>query len=157
MESYQRENEIREDNPLLTSFLVAVMEQIFDPVPVPMILIDSETRVRMINKVFADFLVFPREELIGRKVYDIDKNTRFPQVFATKRAEIAWKHRFANGHAAIVHRIPVLDEDGAVKYGFGMVFFQDMEEFRAIIEKNRLLETEMARRRFCLPPLSQAA
>jgi PAS domain S-box-containing protein len=119
------------------------MEKIFDPVPVPMILIDSETRVRMINKVFADFLGFPREELIGRKVYDIDKNTRFPQVFETKRAEIAWKHRFENGHTAIVHRIPVLDENGEVKYGFGMVLFQDVEEFREIIEKNRLLETEL--------------
>lgn len=143
MENYRRESEIREENPLLTNFLVSVMEKIFDPVPVPMILIDSETRVRMINKVFADFLGFPREELIGRKVYDIDKNTRFPQVFETKRAEIAWKHRFENGHTAIVHRIPVLDENGEVKYGFGMVLFQDVEEFREIIEKNRLLETEL--------------
>jgi PAS domain S-box-containing protein len=143
VENYRRESEIREENPLLTNFLVSVMEKIFDPVPVPMILIDSETRVRMINKVFADFLGFPREELIGRKVYDIDKNTRFPQVFETKRAEIAWKHRFENGHTAIVHRIPVLDENGEVKYGFGMVLFQDVEEFREIIEKNRLLETEL--------------
>lgn len=143
MGSHKETAKIQDNNLLLTDLLVSTMEKIFDPIPIPMILIDKETRIRMINKVFADFLGYPREELIGRKCYDVDKNTRFPYVFKTKKAEIAWKHRFENGHTAIVHRIPVLDENGEVMYGFGMVLFQDVEEFREIIERNRLLETEL--------------
>ncbi|EOD00322.1 sigma-54 interaction domain-containing protein [Caldisalinibacter kiritimatiensis] len=128
---------------LLSDYLATTIEKIFDPVPVPIILIDAETRIRVINKVFADYLGFSKEELIGRKVLEIDKNSRFPYVFKAKKAEIAWKHRFENGHTAIVHRIPVLDENGEVVYGFGLVLFQDVEEFKDIIEKNKLLETEL--------------
>lgn len=128
---------------LLTDYLVSTMEKIFDPVPVPIILIDNETRIKMINNVFADYLGFSKEELIGRKVKDIDKNTRFPYVFKSKKAEIAWKHRFENGHTAIVHRIPVLNEENEVEYGVGLVLFEDVEQFKDIIEKNKLLETEL--------------
>jgi len=91
----------------------------------------------------ANYLKFPKEELIGRKVEEVDRNTRFPYVFKTKKAEIAWKHKFENGHTAIVHRIPVLDDDNEVMYGFGMVLFEDVEEFKDIIEKNKLLEREL--------------
>ncbi len=128
---------------LLTDYLVTTMEKIFDPVPVPIILIDNKTRVKMINDVFANYLGFPKEEIIGRKVKEVDKNTRFPYVFQTKKAEIAWKHRFENGHTAIVHRIPVLNEAGEVEYGVGLVLFEDLEQFRDIIDKNKLLENEL--------------
>lgn len=129
---------------LLTEFFVTTMEKIFDPVSVPIILVDKDTHVKMINQIFADFLGLPKEKIIGKKVCDVDKNSRFPFVFRTKKAEIAWKHRFENGKKAIVHRIPVLDEGGEVVYGFGMVLFQDVKEFKDIIEKNRLLETALS-------------
>jgi PAS domain S-box-containing protein len=120
------------------------MEKIFDPIPVPIILIGKDTKVIMINQIFADFLGYPKEQIIGKKVLDVDRNSRFPYVFKNKKAEIAWKHKFENGHTAIVHRIPVLDEDGEVLYGFGMVLFQDVEEFKDIIQKNKLLERELS-------------
>jgi PAS domain S-box-containing protein len=119
------------------------MEKIFDPVPVPIILLDNETRIKMINDVFADYLGFPKEDLIGKKVKDIDKNTRFPYVYKTKKTEIAWKHRFENGHTAIVHRIPVLNAENEVEYGVGLILFEDVEQFKDIIERNKLLETEL--------------
>ena len=128
---------------ILTDYLISTMEKIFDPVPVPIILVDDETRVRMINKVFADYLGYEKDYILGKKVIEVDKNTRFPYVFKTKRAEIAWKHKFENGHTAIVHRIPILDENDDIKYGFGMVLFEDLEEFKDIIEKNKLLESEL--------------
>lgn len=128
---------------LLTDYLVTTMEKIFDPVPVPIILIDNETRIKMINDVFANYLGFPKEELIGKRVKEVDRNTRFPYVFKTKKAEIAWKHRFENGHTGIVHRIPVLNEAGEVEYGVGIVLFEDLEQFRDIIDKNKLLENEL--------------
>ncbi len=117
--------------------------KIFDPIPVSMILVDRESRILMINSQFCRFLGVTKEEAIGRPAAEINLNTRFPQVMKTKKAEIAWKHTFTNGHTAIVHRIPILDDKGEVLYGFGMVLFDDMEEFQNIIVKNKLLQTEI--------------
>lgn len=129
---------------VLDDMLISMMEKIFDPIPVPIILLGKDTKVIMINQVFADFLGYPKEKIIGREVIEVDKHSRFPYVFKNKKAEIAWKHRFENGHTAIVHRIPILDEAGRVLYGFGLVLFQDVEEFKDIIQKNKLLETEIS-------------
>ncbi|NYB75705.1 sigma 54-interacting transcriptional regulator [Sedimentibacter hydroxybenzoicus DSM 7310] len=134
--------EIDEDTNL-NEYLVSMMHKIFDPIPVPLIMIDKESKIRMINKVFADFLGLKKEEIIGRPVLEVDKYSRFPYVLKTKQAEIAWKHTFENGHTAIVHRIPVLGDKDEVKYGVGMVLFADIEKFKDIIEKNKLLETEI--------------
>jgi len=132
-----------EEDAALTEYLISMLHKIFDPLPVPLILLDKNGIIRMINQVFADFLGFPKEEIIGKYVLDVDKYSRFPYVFKTKKAEIAWKHTFENGHTAIVHRIPVLDDKGDLKYAVGMVLFEDLEQFREIISKNRLLETEI--------------
>jgi len=128
---------------VLTEYLVDMLHKIFDPLPVPLILIDKDSKVRMINQVFADFLGFSKDYIIGKPVAEIDKNTRFPFVLKSKKSEIAWKHKFGNGRTAIVHRIVVLDEQGEVKYAVGMVLFEDLEQFKDIIEKNKLLETEV--------------
>lgn len=131
-----------EDN-ILTEYLVSMLHKIFDPLPVPIILLDKDSKIRMINQVFADFLGFSKDDIIGKPVLEVDKYTRFPYVLKTKKAEIAWKHTFENGHTAIVHRIPVLDEKGQLIYAVGMVLFEDLEQFRDIITKNKLLETEV--------------
>lgn len=128
---------------VLTEYLVTMLHKIFDPLPVPLILLDKDSNVRMINQVFADFLGFAKEDIIGKPVLEVDKYSRFPYVLKTKQAELAWKHTFENGHTAIVHRLPVLDEQGKVKYAVGMVLFEDLEQFRDIISKNKLLETEI--------------
>ncbi|QSQ08051.1 Transcriptional regulatory protein ZraR [Koleobacter methoxysyntrophicus] len=133
----------RGENLLFNNYFISMMERIFDPIPICIIVVDKDTRVKMINKAFADYLGFPKHRIIGEKVLDIDKNSRWPYVFQKKQAEIAWKHTFENGHTAIVHRIPVLDEHGDILYGFGMVLFEDVEQFREIVEKNRLLETTL--------------
>ncbi|MFE8703305.1 sigma-54 interaction domain-containing protein [Cytobacillus sp. FJAT-54145] len=119
---------------------IHTMEKIFDPISVPIILVDKDTRVIMINKIFADFLGYPKEEIVGKKVLEVDEYSRFPYVLKNKKSEIAWKHKFKNGKTAIVHRIPVLDENNEVLYGFGLLLFQDVKEFKDIIEKNKLLE-----------------
>src|SRR5690625_2702569 len=123
-------------------YFVDMMEKILDPVPVPMILIDSETRIVMINQDFAAYLGKNQSDIIGKKVRDVDSLTQFPQTFKSKIPEIAKKHTFKNGKTAIVHRIPVLNEESEVVYGFGMVLFQDMNEFNILIKKNKLLEYE---------------
>jgi transcriptional regulator with PAS, ATPase and Fis domain len=124
-------------------YFIQTIEKIFDPVPVPIILIDDEMRVIMVNDIFAKYLNFTKDEMLGECVLDLDCYTRWPQVFGSKTPEIAWKHKFENGHTAIVHRIPVLNERGDIKYGFGMVLFQDMEEFQRLILENKLLEERL--------------
>ena len=119
------------------------MEKIFDPIPIPIILVDGQMKIRLINRAFAEFLNFNKKEIIGKSALEIDKNTRWPAVFKSKQAEIAWKHTFVNGKTAIVHRIPVLDEDHRVAYGFGMVLFETIENMKEIIKKNRLLESKI--------------
>lgn len=132
-----------DEDTALTEYLISMLHKIFDPLPVPLILLDKNGIIRMINQVFADFLGLPKDKIIGKYVLDVDKNSRFPYVLKSKKAEIAWKHTFENGHTAIVHRIPVLDNKGEIKYAVGMVLFEDLEQFREIISKNRLLETEI--------------
>ncbi len=131
------------DNLVFTDYLISTMEKIFDPIPVGIILVDNKSRIKMINNVFADYLRYDKEHIINKHVWDIDKNSRFPYVLKSKKAEIAWKHKFENGYTAIVHRIPVLDENNGVKYGVGMLLFQDLKEFREIIKQNKLLESEL--------------
>lgn len=131
-------------NSIIDSNTIEWFNKIFDPIPVSMILVDKDARVLMINNEFCKFLGVNKEVAIGSHVTEINLNSRFPLVMKTKRAEIAWKHTFTNGHTAIVHRIPILNNDGEVLYGFGMVLFDDMEEFHNIIVKNKLLQTEIS-------------
>ncbi|MDR7857435.1 sigma 54-interacting transcriptional regulator [Tissierella sp.] len=136
-------DELIDEDIILTKYLASMMDRIFDPLPVPLIMLDKDSKIRMINQVFADFLGFPKSDIIGKLVLDVDKYSRFPYVFKTKKAEIAWKHTFENGHTAIVHRLPVLDKNGEIKYAIGMVLFEGIEQFKDIITKNKLLETEL--------------
>ncbi|GAU76162.1 sigma-54-dependent Fis family transcriptional regulator [Fusibacter sp. 3D3] len=134
----------RNESPLLDAYFVQNMHQIFDPIPVPIILVNKETEIMMINEEFAAYLGHTRAELIGKKVNVIDPNTRFPYVFKSKKPEIAYKHKFSNGHTALVHRIPVLDDDGEVLYGFGMVIFDDLKKLQEVLERNKLLEGKLS-------------
>jgi PAS domain S-box-containing protein len=138
-----QEDVILDEDTILTKYLASMMDRIFDPLPVPLIMLDKDSKITMINQVFADFLGFSKDDIVGKPVLEVDKYSRFPYVFKTKKAEIAWKHTFENGHTAIVHRLPVLDNKGEVKYAIGMVLFEGIEQFKDIITKNKLLETEL--------------
>lgn len=140
---HESETTVLDEHIVLSQYLVEMMHKIFDPLPIPLIFLDKDSNIKMINQVFADFLGLPKEDIIGKPVLEVDKHSRFPYVFKTKKAEIAWKHTFENGHTAIVHRIPVLDNKGELEYAVGMVLFEDVEQFRDIITKNKLLETEI--------------
>jgi PAS domain S-box-containing protein len=128
----------------MDSTFMTRLHQIFDPISVPFIMVNKETEIVMINEAFAEYLEHPRDELIGKKVAEVDPNTRFPYVIKNKKPEIAYKHKFSNGHTAIVHRIPVLDDDGEVVYGFGMVVFDDIKQLQEVLEKNKLLEGKLS-------------
>lgn len=129
---------------LTDDLFIRRLHQIFDPISVPIILVNKNTEVVMINESFADYLGHPRNEILGKKVSEVDPNSRFPYVIKTKKPEFAHKHKFTNGHTALVHRIPVLDDDGEVVYGFGMVIFDDLKQLQDVLEKNKLLEGRLS-------------
>ncbi|MBM7561878.1 sigma-54 interaction domain-containing protein [Fusibacter tunisiensis] len=139
MNTYSGKKDDIQDNMFMNR-----LHQIFDPIEVPFIIVNRDTEIVMINEAFAEYLGHPRSEIIGRPVAEIDPNTRFPFVIKTKRAEINYKHKFSNGHTAIVHRIPVLDDNGDVAYGFGMVVFDDIKQLKEVLEKNKLLEGKLS-------------
>lgn len=147
---------MRQSNSFFTTYLEAIFNRIFDPLPIPVIMVDKDAKIRLINQVFVEFLETKKESLLGKHVLEVDKNSRFPYVLKNKKAEIAWKHRFVNGHTAIVHRIPVLDDDGEVLYGFGMVLFQDLEDFREIVNQNAQLKSELLNAKRELKNLKEA-
>lgn len=120
-----------------------IFNKIFDSIPIPLIIVDKNAVVVMINETFADYLGYDKEYLIGKNVEQIDINTRFPYVLKNKEPEIAWRHKFSNGHTAIVHRIPILDELDNVIFGIGVVLFQDILEFKDIINNNKQLKSEL--------------
>lgn len=123
--------------------LIETMEKIFDPIPIPIILVDKKMRIQLINKAFTRYLGYEKKQMLGKSVKELDENTRWPAVFKSKKAEIAWKHTFENGKTAIVHRIPVLNDQNEIAYGFGMILFETIENMKDIIEKNRLLESKV--------------
>ena len=129
---------------LMDDVFVKRLQQIFDPISIPFIIVNRDSEVVMINESFAHYLELPRDEIIGRPVHEIDPYTRFPYVIKSKKPEINYKHKFSNGHTAIVHRIPVLDDQGEVAYGFGMVVFDDLKALKEVVEKNRLLEGQLS-------------
>lgn len=140
MNKQQAQGKQRED---YSPTFIAMLERMFDRIPVPVILLQKDTRIVMINRIFADFLGYRKEEIIGKPVLEVDKMSRFPNVIETKTAEIAWKHTFENGRTAIVHRIPVLDDNNELLFGFGLLLFQDMAEFHRLVRENRKLEEEL--------------
>ncbi|GAF11060.1 hypothetical protein JCM19045_133 [Bacillus sp. JCM 19045] len=68
---------------------IAMLERMFDRIPVPVILLEKDTRIVMINRMFVDFLGRTKDEIIGKPVLEVDKMSRFPDVIETKTAEIA--------------------------------------------------------------------
>jgi len=127
---------------LFSNEMEFLFKNVFDKLPIAFDILDEKGNVKMMNKTFLDFLGLRKEEVINKYVLDVDRNSRFPLVLKTGQNEIAYKHKFANGKEAIVHRIAIKDEDEVIG-GFGMILFEDLNELRKLIEKNRLLETEL--------------
>ncbi len=66
---------------------------------------------------------------------DVNPTSKFPETLKSKRASIAERHIFPGNKPAIVHRIPIFDEEGEVIGGFGMLLVETEEQARDIAEK----------------------
>lgn len=116
---------------------------VFDNLPISVDFLDGEGKIIYMNDVFLDFLGYKRDEVIGRVVTDVNPTSKFVETLVTKRASIAQRHVFPNGKEAIVHRIPIFDEEGNVVGGFGMLLFEDLEQMKEIADACERLDKEL--------------
>lgn len=116
---------------------------VFDNLPIAVDFLDWDGKIIYMNEVFLDFLNLRQDEVKGRLVTDVNPTSKFLETLKTKRANIAERHVFPNGRQAIVHRIPIFDEEGNVIGGFGMLLFHDIEEVKELAEKYEKLDKEL--------------
>lgn len=116
---------------------------VFDNLPIAVDFLDWDGKIIYMNEAFLDFLNLRQDEVKGRLVTDVNPTSKFLETLKTKRANIAERHVFPNGRQAIVHRIPIFDEEGNVIGGFGMLLFHDIEEVKELAEKYEKLDKEL--------------
>ncbi|QGU96705.1 AAA family ATPase [Clostridium bovifaecis] len=131
-------------------------DTVFGKLPIPIDVIEIDGTLIYMNRAFADFLGKSIEEILGKKVGDVDKTSRFVETLESKQAEIAWRHTFSNGKDAIVHRIPILDDDGSISGGFGMVLFEDISNMQEVMNRCRVLDKELRLYKSTIAKLSSA-
>ncbi len=129
---------------------------IFDKLPIAIDIVDKDGNILYMNRCFLNFLKLKEEDVLGRYVGEINYNSRFPEVLKNKKAEIAWGHKFENGKEAIVHRLPIIDDNGDIIGGFGMVLFENIKEVRDILDKFQHLDTELKKYKSTIAKLNCA-
>jgi transcriptional regulator with PAS, ATPase and Fis domain len=106
-----------------------------------LIITDAQGMIVKVNRAYADFLGKKMDEMIGRHVTEVVENTRMHIVAQTGQAEIAHIQKI-NGHEMIANRIPIL-EGGRVVAVVGKVMFQDVNDLFAMIDRFRILKSEL--------------
>jgi transcriptional regulator with PAS, ATPase and Fis domain len=117
--------------------------EVFDKLPIPIDILNAKGEIIYMNKNFCDFLKKPREELLGKPVNEVNPSSMFMETLKRKTADIACKHRFENGKEAIVHRIPIIDDEGELIGGFGMVLFEELSKMQEVLDKYKMIAGEL--------------
>lgn len=115
----------------------------FDNIPITVDFLDKDGRMLYINKAFSDFLEIPIEDMVGKIVTDINPTSKFLETLSSKKADIAVRHKFPNGKDAICHRIPIMDDNGELIGGFGMILFDNINEMKQLIDKIEMLDKQL--------------
>lgn len=116
----------------------------FDNIPIAVDFLDRNGKIVYMNKVFADYLQIPLEQIVGRIVTDVHPGSEFLKTLKKKKADIAMRHYFPSaGKEAVVHRIPILNKEGVLLGGFGMVLFECIDQVKDILQKYEMLNKEL--------------
>lgn len=116
----------------------------FDTIPIPVDFLDRHGKIIYMNRAFADFLKIPLDSIVGVLVTDVNPSSKFMETLKTKKADIAMRHVFPSaGKEAVVHRIPILNKEGDLLGGFGMVLFEEVDHMKEILQKNEILHKEL--------------
>ena len=116
---------------------------VFDNLPIAVDILNKEGEIIYMNSAFSSFLEIPIKDMIGKLVTEVNPKSGFLGTLKRKRAEINIKHKFDNGKEAIVHRMPIFDDDGEVIGGMGMLVFDNVDKMEEVLNKFKTVDKEL--------------
>lgn len=118
-------------------YLKNILELLYDGV----IVVDKKGHVTMINQNYCDFLGVQMDDVIGKHVTEVIKNTRMHIVVKTGQAEIGsfMKVRDEN---IVVMRTPIW-RDGEVVGAVGKVLYSDVNELKTLVQRLNVAESNL--------------
>lgn len=119
------------------NILETILEMTYDG----LVVIDKDARIKMISKVYSDFLGIDREKSIGKDVTKVIENTRLHMVVKTGIRETADFQKI-KGKYIIASRIPIIKE-GIVQGAVGKVVFRNLKDFNLFSKKINRIEKQL--------------
>ncbi|MDR3584118.1 MAG: sigma 54-interacting transcriptional regulator [Desulfosporosinus sp.] len=105
------------------------------------IVVDERGKITLVNQAMADFFTIRPEEIIGKHVTEIMRDTRLHIVASTGIAETS-DVLTMQGKPLIVSRLPIIRE-GKVVGAVGKAVFPQLAEVKELAEKLRFLENKV--------------
>ncbi len=93
------------------------------------LIVDDNKKIIGINNAYCDFLGLDKDEIIGKHVLDIIKNSKLPQILSTGEIEIDVIHKLVRGQSpnnekyVFVARAPVKNKDDKIIAAVGQIKF----------------------------------
>ncbi|WMJ79502.1 sigma 54-interacting transcriptional regulator [Clostridium sp. MB40-C1] len=134
---YMRLMEELERNKDISEVLEAVLEMTYDGI----VVVDKEGYVRMISKVYSDFLGVDRERSIGKHVTEVIENTRM-HIVAKSGIRESVDFQKVRGRYIIANRIPII-KDGEIQGAVGKVLFKNLKSFDSFSKKINKIEKQI--------------
>lgn len=99
-----------------------------------MIVIDNQEVIQFVNKSAEKIMNFAKENVEGKKIYEIIPNSRLPHVLRSQRKELNQKLILNNEKKVISTRIPLINTNQQLMGAFAV--FKDITEVMKLAEEN---------------------
>ena len=118
-------------------YLKNILELLYDGI----IVVDKKGHVTMINQNYCNFLGVKMDEVIGKHVTEVIKNTRMHIVVKTGKPEIGSLMKIKDENI-IVMRTPIW-RDGEVVGAVGKVLYTDVNELKTLAQRLNVMESNL--------------
>lgn len=105
------------------------------------VVVDAETKIKFINRPYAQFLGFKQEDVYGRYVADVIENTRMHRVIESGQEELSKLHEIQGRHM-IANRYPIR-RAGKIIGAIGFVLYHDTHEWQQMNTHIKSLVSEL--------------
>ena len=123
-----------------------VVKNIFQSLPLPMIIIDKNENIIFLNDAYTSYLHVSEQNFLGKNVRNLISNSRLPMVMRTKKPLYGVYHKYVDAHSrdleAVCNLIPVIENGEAVAC-FGIVMFQNMYDLFSLTLENKQLHHDL--------------
>lgn len=121
----------------LLEVLETVLEMTYDGI----VVVDKDGYIKMISKVYADFIGVDKEEVVDKHVTEVIENTRIHIVAKTGIRESVVFQKL-RGRYIIANRIPII-KDGEIYGAVGKILFRNLKSFNAFSSKINKIQKEI--------------